>query len=181
MCISLAIHLAAVALLPHAADRPALPSPLQVRISLQARPAASPAPTAPVAAPVAAVAPLAATAPLRAREGSSPVVATDAPTSPQAAVAPAPTIDVPAALAAARAIGKTWRAPRETGIAPRPPATVETVIARATRPDALVEERDAVGNWVQRFGRSRCIVAPNNVPHFMRGMVIPAQCEFSKS
>jgi hypothetical protein len=88
---------------------------------------------------------------------------------------------VPTALAVARAIGKTWQAPREPGIPPRPPATVETVIARATRPDALVEERDAAGNWVQRSGRARCVVALNHVPHFMRGMVIPAQCEVSKS
>jgi len=176
-CISLAIHLAAVALLPHAADRPVMPSPLQVRLSLQARPAPSPAP----AAPLAKITPPAATVPPHARKGSSPDTAADAPTSRQAAVPPAPTIDVPAALAAARAIGKTWQAPREPGIPPRPPATVETVIARVTRPDAQVEERDAARNWVQRLGRNRCVVALNNVPHFMRGMVIPAQCEVSKS
>jgi hypothetical protein len=90
-------------------------------------------------------------------------------------------IDLETVFATVRSIAReTKPAPPAIGRTTLPP-TVETAVATATRTDMLVEERDAAGNWVQRFGRSRCMVALNNVPHFMRGMVIPAQCEVSKS
>ncbi|MCK9388255.1 MAG: hypothetical protein M0Q22_07655 [Sulfuritalea sp.] len=173
LAISLVIHLVAVVLSPHSASRPPPQAPLHVRLAIHATQMPSQALAAPAATPG---------QPPSARQNSSPVVTTDAPVSPQAAAAPPlPTVDVQAAFAAARSIGKTWSAPRQLGLPPLPPMTVETVIARATRPDTLVEEHDAAGNWVQRFGRSRCVVALAHVPHFMRGMVIPAQCEVSKS
>jgi hypothetical protein len=178
LCVSLAIHLAAGFLLPNSADRPPLAVPLHVRLAIHPTPQTPPPPPDAAAAtrnPTAAPRPLA-------RRHSAPVVAADAPMPQPVAAAPAPPqVDVQAALAAARSIGRTWAAPREPGLPPRPPVTVEAVIARATRPDTQVEERDAAGNWVQRFGRKRCVVAPAHVPHFMRGMVIPAQCEVSKS
>lgn len=180
--ISLTAHLLAVALLPRSASR--LPPAVRQQAPLHAR-LPTLAPQTPVRAPAAPIATIAATeqGPDR-RRNPAQVVTVDAPQPRQAVVVPAappPTVDLQAALAAARSIGKTGAAPRELGAPPRPPLTVETVIARATRPDLLVEERDAAGNWIHRVGGRRCVVALNHVPHYMQGMAIPVQCDVSKS
>lgn len=180
--ISLAVHLLVVALLPRSASL--LPPTVRQQAPLHAR-LSTLAPKTPVRAPAAPIASIAATEQRPdMRRNPEHVVTVDAPQPREAVVVPAlppPTVDLQAALAAARSIGKTWAAPRELGTPPRSPVTVETVIARATRPDLLVEERDAAGNWMHRVGGRRCVVALNHVPHYMQGIAIAVQCDVSKS
>lgn len=96
--------------------------------------------------------------------------------SVEAAPAAPPAIDLDAAFATARSLGRETPSTHET---PPPPLTVETAIARATQPDAAIETRGANGEYVTRTRRSRC-VTPLLVPHFLEGKTMLTQCEALK-
>ena len=87
-------------------------------------------------------------------------------------------IDLETVFAAARMIAKD-RTPN-AAVKPESMPGVEAAVAKATRADVLVEERDAAGNWIHRIGGRRCVVAVLRIPFFMQGMAIPVQCEVSK-
>jgi hypothetical protein len=87
----------------------------------------------------------------------------------------ATTVDLGAVFASARAYG---REPPQ-GSTPRMTLTVESAVARAVRPDELIETRGAAGEYVLRQGRSRC-VTPLHVPHFLEGKTMLTQCEVGK-
>lgn len=89
-----------------------------------------------------------------------------------------PAIDLDAAFATARSQGRETQ-PRATLDAPRPQLTVEAAVARAMRPDVLVETRGAAGEYVTINGKTRC-VTPLQVPHFLEGKTMLTQCETRK-
>ncbi len=63
--------------------------------------------------------------------------------------------------------------------APKRQPTVESVIARAMAPQAVVEARGGNGEHVLRVGGKRC-VTPLVAPHFMEGVTMLTQCELRK-
>jgi hypothetical protein len=94
--------------------------------------------------------------------------------SPAATTPASPTINLDAAVATARAYAREAQ-PRTSLDAPKRELTVETVIARATAPDVMIETRGANGEHVTLTKHTRC-VTPLTVPHYMQGMEIPTQC-----
>lgn len=89
-----------------------------------------------------------------------------------------PAINLEAAFATARSQASIAQ-PRSSLGAPQPLLTVEAAVARATRPDVLVETRGAAGEYVTINGRTRC-VTPLQVPHFLEGKTMLTQCETRK-
>lgn len=57
-------------------------------------------------------------------------------------------------------------------------ASPEAALTRALRAEAIVERREVDG-WVVRIGRRRCLIAPADVPHFMRGVAVVPLCEMA--
>jgi hypothetical protein len=90
-----------------------------------------------------------------------------------------PRIDLETAYATARAYGRKTppRPPLETA---KPPLTVESAVAAATRRAQLVETHGANGEYVTIDGNTRCVL-PLQVPHFVVGTPIVAKCEARKS
>jgi hypothetical protein len=89
-----------------------------------------------------------------------------------------PTINLDAAFATARSQAREAQ-PRTPLDAPKPLLTVEAAVARATRPEVIVETRGAAGEYVTMNGRTRC-VTPLVVPHFLEGKTMLTQCEARK-
>lgn len=91
---------------------------------------------------------------------------------------PPRTVDAQAAFAAARAIALEARSERRPG-ATTPPVSVETAVARATRPDVVVESRGANGEWVTQDRHVRC-VARIQRKWFEEGVPMLPLCEIKK-
>lgn len=89
-----------------------------------------------------------------------------------------PQVDLDAAKAAARAFARE-PVPRNSLDIRKAPITVESAIARATRPDIVIETRGAAGERVVQDGKTRCMT-PTLVPWFMEGITVPTQCEVRK-
>lgn len=90
--------------------------------------------------------------------------------------APSPTIDLEAAFASARSLGREAPAARAH---PPPQVTIEAAIARATQPEEVIETRGAHGEYVTRGRHSRC-VTPLVVPQYLEGKTMLTQCEAIK-
>jgi hypothetical protein len=91
----------------------------------------------------------------------------------EAAPSAPPAINLDAAFATARSLGR--EAPPTRG-SPPPPVTIESAIARATQADEVIETRGTNGEHVTRTRHSRC-VTPIYVPHFLEGKTMLTQCE----
>jgi hypothetical protein len=109
------------------------------------------------------------------------------PAQPEAAIVRAeaavpepatPAVNLDAAFATARRQALLPQ-PKNSLDAPRPLLTVEAAVARAMRPDVLVETRGAAGEYVTINGKTRC-VTPLQVPHFLEGKTMLTQCETRK-
>lgn len=156
--------------------------PLQVRMG---RPTLLPAPrsesVAPARRPLAAVATAPGSAsPARIAAEVRTVPAND--TAPVAAAAetsgPAPpTVDIEAAKAVARSLGRA-PVPRTAPIPGEAlPMTVETAVAKAARREAVIEGRDSQGNATARIGKTRCVARTGYRPHFMEGAPAVWECD----
>ena len=117
----------------------------------------------------------------RVTAAGSRVRGTDGSVGARAAAADAATdperhVDLEDAMAQARRIARepAAAAGRHTGVGAG--AAPESVLARALQPDLIVERREADG-WTVRIGGRRCLIAPVDVPHFMRGVTVVPLCE----
>jgi hypothetical protein len=88
-------------------------------------------------------------------------------------------INLETAFAAARSIAKDTKAAPSALGSPTLPLTVETAVAKATRPDVVVESRGANGEWVTQDRKSRC-VARIQRKWFEEGVPMLTLCEVKK-
>lgn len=116
------------------------------------------------------------------RRRPSPAVPVEGTANAEDIPPPAQAVDLDAARALAREIGRDTRAlpPGNSRPATSPPAAADALalaIANAYRRGAPVERREN-GGWVIRDGKRRCLIAPRDVPLFLQGVLIVPVCEF---
>jgi hypothetical protein len=87
-------------------------------------------------------------------------------------------IDLETAYAAARSIAKDTKPPSTIG-SPALPLTVEAAVAKATKPDTVIESRGANGEWVTQDRKTRC-VARIQRKWFEEGVPMLTLCEVKK-
>jgi hypothetical protein len=88
-------------------------------------------------------------------------------------------INLETAYAAARSIAKDTKPAPNTLGSPALPQTVETAVAKATRPDVVVESRGANGEWVTQDRKTRCVGRIQR-KWFEEGVPMLTLCEVKK-
>ncbi|MBI4984305.1 MAG: hypothetical protein HZC24_02875 [Rhodocyclales bacterium] len=99
--------------------------------------------------------------------------------APASAARHSPRIDTATVFAAARLIARDPKPAPAPAAGAALPATVETAVVKATRPDVLVESRSSTGEWIEKRGKTRC-VSPTHVPHYLERQAVLTLCEVRK-
>jgi len=81
-------------------------------------------------------------------------------------------------FARARAIARETHAPTRLGPT-KTPVTVESVIARAAKPDTVTETRGADGEWIITNGKRRCVMR-TRLKWFEEGVPMLPLCDVTK-
>jgi hypothetical protein len=90
-----------------------------------------------------------------------------------------PSINLDAAFASARSIGKEAKASSNPGRPPTPKTSIESAIAKAFVSGNIVETRGADGEWVYQNGKLRC-VSPVRIGVYMQGVTLMPLCTFGQ-
>jgi hypothetical protein len=88
-------------------------------------------------------------------------------------------INLETAFAAARSIAKDTKPAPNTIGSPALPLTVEAAVAKAAKPDVVVESRGANGEWVTQDRKSRCVGRIQR-KWFEEGVPMLTLCEVKK-